>query len=440
MLSKIRKNMRAFSIPLWIVAASFVGTIFLVWGRGSVGGPSANEVATVNGKPIDLVEFNKEYNRIINEIRAQFGDNYGKLFKDKEIKIATLQRLIIRELLLQEAERLGIKVSDWAVAERIKSIPSFQKNGKFSEELYYEYLKANRLTPKVFEEEVRKDLLVEKLLTVIENSPSITEFELQNLYRKTFGKREFKYKIFKFSDFKVNVSRKEVEDFYNKNKDQFKERVGEKYMVVKISKEKKDAKELAKKIYSLAKEGSIKELSKLNPIELKDKELLEKFKNKTYGFWSDNKFYYVLFKDKGKTIVKPLKEVYKEIELIIKEQKASLLARKEAEKWLKEKKKLPLKTPPLNKDDFFKNFKPLDLGSIENLFDAPKGKRILLALTDGFGVFEPVSDLEVDKVEKEKMDELRKLIYNVKVESNYQNLVNLLRQKATIKINEKLFK
>ena len=105
MLSKIRKNMRAFSIPLWIVAASFVGTIFLVWGRGSVSGPSGNEVATVNGRSIDLIEFNREYNQLVNQLQQQFGENYRKIFPDRDVKIAALQRLITRKLLLDEAKK-----------------------------------------------------------------------------------------------------------------------------------------------------------------------------------------------------------------------------------------------------------------------------------------------------------------------------------------------
>jgi peptidyl-prolyl cis-trans isomerase D len=136
MLSKIRKNLRAFSLPLWIVAASFVGTIFLVWGRGSVLGPSGTEVATVNGEGISLVEFNREYSNITNELRAKFGENYRKFIKDDEIKQAALRRLVVRKLLLQTAKEEGIQVSDWAVARAIEEIPAFQDNGTFSIKLY----------------------------------------------------------------------------------------------------------------------------------------------------------------------------------------------------------------------------------------------------------------------------------------------------------------
>jgi len=440
MLSKIRKNMRVFSLPLWIVAASFVGTIFLVWGRGSVGGPSANEVATVNGKPIDLIEFNMEYNILVKELKNRFGESYNKQFPDKEIKRAALQRLVNEELLIQEAQRLGIKVSDWAVAKEIKSLPFLQKNGKFSENLYYQYLESQRLTPKVFEEKIRRILLIEKLLTLVNNSPSVTQTELENLYRKTFGKREFKYKIFRLSDFKVKVSKKEVENYYNQHKELFKEKTAEKAFVVKVSKSQKDAKEFAKKLYSLAKEGKTEELLKFSPSEVKDKNILEKFKDKNFGFWNDDNFFYILFKKDGETVIKPLEDVYQIVKAMVKEEKASKIAKKEAERWLKEKKSLTSKTSLLSKEEFFNKFKPLDLEGIENLFKAPKGKRILVSLADGFGIFEPITELKVDKIDKDKMDRLKEFVLNTKAESNYENLLNILRQKATIKINEKFFK
>ena len=439
MLSKIRKNMKAFSIPLWIVAASFVGTIFLVWGRGSVSGPSGNEVATVNGRSIDLIEFNREYNQLVNQLQQQFGENYRKIFPDKDVKIATLQRLITRKLLLDEAEKEGIKVSDWAVAERIRAFPIFQKDGKFSEELYREFLKANRLSPQVFEEMIREDLLIEKLMAVVNKSPSVTEFELQNLYRKTFGKREFRYKLFLSKDFKPEVSEKEIEEFYRKNLSQFREKTGQQYFLLRIPKKENGAEDLARKAYNLAKTGKTEELNSFNPQPVTDKKLIsEKFKGKKFGFYSDENNYYVFFKKEGEK-VKPLEAVRKEIEETLKKRKALEMARKAAEEFLKKGSQLQQKTESIGREQLFDQFKPVNPQDVEILFMGDKGKKFLIALENGFGVFEPITELTVDKLDKDKMEKLKNFILNAKTESNYQNFVNLLRQKATIKINQKFF-
>ena len=440
MLSKIRKNLRAFSIPLWIVAASFVGTIFLVWGRGSISGPSGNEVATVNGEGIDLVEFNREYSSLVRELKQQFGENFRKLFPEKEIKLTALQRLITRKLLLQAAKEEGIKVSDWAVAKEIMSYPLFQKDGKFSVELYEEFLKANRLTKHTFEEMVREDLTIQKLLEVIDYSPSVTDFEVKELYKETFGKRDFSFRLFPAESFKPKVTEKEIEEYYRSHKKEFTEKTGKQYFLIKIPKGEKNAQDKAKEAFRLAKSGKTEELRKFSPEPVTDKKLIEKrFKGKNFGFYSDKNNFYVFFKQEGKK-VKPLKTVKEEIVKKLKMQKALQLAEEAATKFLRENKGLTKKIKGLDKASFFEKFKPLNPADVDRLFSLHSGAKMVVALSNGYGVFQPTSEIRVDKYEKEKIEQIKKFILNIKRQSNYANFVSLLRKRATIKINHALFK
>lgn len=439
MLSKIRENLRAFSIPLWIVAASFVGTIFLVWGKGSISGPSGNEVATVNGEPIDIVEFNREYNNVLRELKSQFGENFRKIFPEKNIKLIALQRLVTRKLLLQEAKEEGIKVSDWAVAKEIMRSPIFQKDGKFSLELYEEFLRANRLTKHTFEEMVREDLTIQKLLEVINRSPSVTDYELKELYKKTYGKRDFSFKTFLLKDFNPTVTEKEIENYYNTHKEEFSEKSGS-YFLIEIPKTEKDAEERASKIYSLAKEGKIAELKKFSPKLITDEKIIkEKFKGNPFGFYSDSKKFYVFFREE-KEKVKPLKEVREEILRKLKLEKSLKIAKRSAENALKGKGNLPQSVKGLDKASFFRKFKPLNPEEVDELFSAPTGKRVIVSLSEGFGVFQPTSSLKVDGYDKEKMEQLKSEILDIKRRSNYLNFVRLLREKATIKLNQAFFK
>lgn len=440
MLSKIRKNLRTFSILLWIAAASFVGTIFLVWGRGSISGISRNEVAKVDGKPISLIDFNKECDQIENQLQQKFGGNYRKFFTDREIKISALQRLITRQILLNEAQKEGIKVSNWAVAERVRSFPVFQKNGNFSQDLYMEFLKANRLSPQIFENMIRENLKIEKLMAVINNAPSVTEFELHDLYRKEFGKRKFNYKLFLSRDFRPQVNSKEVETFYKKHINQFQEETGEQYFLIDIPKNGKDAEKLARKAYNFVKNGNLKGLNSFKPQMVTDKKLIsENFRGKAFGFYSDENNYYIFFKKQGKR-AKPLNEVKKNIENTIREEKALQMAREAAEKFLKNGSNAFETTELTGREGFFKQFKPVNPDDVESLFIEAKGKKFLIALENGFGVFEPITDLSVKEVDKKKEKELKEFILNAKRNSNYENFINLLRQKAEIKINKNFLK
>ena len=70
-----------------------------------------------------------------------------------------LQRLpmaAFRELLDQEAERLGLSVEEQELRESITVIPAFQVDGRFDKDAYLRTLQANNLKPADFEEEMLK--------------------------------------------------------------------------------------------------------------------------------------------------------------------------------------------------------------------------------------------------------------------------------------------
>ncbi len=433
MLSKIRKNLRAFSLPLWIVAGTFVGTIFLVWGRGSVSGPSGAEVATVNGEGITIVEFNREYSNVVDRFKSQFGENFRKFISEEDLKRITLSRLITRKLLLQVAKKEGFKVSDWAVAKFIEGIPAFQVNGTFSERIYKSFLRANRLTPKAFEDRVREDLLIQKVLTAVDYSPSVTDFEVKRLYKQVYGKRRFRYKLFPLKNFKVKVSLKEAKDYYEKNKELFSEEGKTEEFLLRFPKNREGEKE-AQKAFDLAKKGNFDELMKMNPEPLRDEELKEKLKNREFLFKSSDRELLLAFKFKRKRY-KPFEEVKEEIFSRIRKEKALKLAKKAAKEF---KGRLSEETEPLDRDAFIKKFNPVE--SVENLFTAKVGERFVLELRDGFGVFSPSTNLSVEGFEKDKVERLKKFILAQKRESNYRNFLNLLRQRATVKINKEFFR
>ncbi|WP_456341871.1 SurA N-terminal domain-containing protein [Thermovibrio sp.] len=435
MLSKIRKNLRAFSLPLWIVAASFVGTIFLVWGKGSVSGPSGSEVATVNGEGISVAEFNREYQNTVFTLKQQFGENFRKFVKEDDVKKIALNRLITRKLLLQLAKEEGLRVSDWAVAKYIEEIPAFQENGKFSVELYKRFLEARHLTPQAFEDTVREDLLVQKVLAAVNRAPSVSQFELRELYRKVFGKRNFKYKLFLSKEFNPQVSQEEVEEFYRKNRELFKKEGKESFFLLSFPKTPEGEKR-AEEAYKLAKEGKFNRLLKMNPKPLKDKELIEKVKEKNFVFRTEDKELLLAFKSK-ESKYRSLEEVKGEIEKLLKEQKALETAKKAAEEFKGEPKE---GTGEVDVAQLVKKLNILPTANPEEAFRAKVGQKVVLPVSGGYAVLIPVSQPKVEKVEPEKLKRLKEFVLNVKRDTDYKNLLNLLRQKATVKINPSLFR
>jgi len=433
MLEKMRKNLRTFSIFLWLVAFTFVGTIFLVWGRGSVLGLSPQEVARVGSESISWFEFQREFSSIANALRQELGEDFKKAFPERTIKEMALRNLIRRKLLVECAKREGITISDWRVAEEIKNMKVFQVNGTFSLQRYKEILAMNRLSPERFESAVREDLLIGKLLNLVRSSTVTPESEVKLFYKRIYGKRKFAYTILKTKDFEslVKVSEKEVKDYYEQNKELFVEKEEKGYKVIKIPKSRKDAKELAKKLYNLAKSGNIQELEKYSPEPYKGKI------DKNFAFKQDEKNFYIVFLSKNK-IFKPFEKVKKEIEKMLAKKKAFSLALEKAQKLLNSNEPLKKKTKLIDKEEFVSQFKPMSFSEVNNLFNLPVKEKFLVSLSEGVGIFQPLTPQIVENYDEKRLKEVKNLLNSVKADTNEQELLLVLSQKVRVKINKKL--
>ena len=73
--------------------------------------------------------------------------------------------------MLNYAEDLGLYITDKDVAKRLVEIPSFIKNGKFNKDIYISVLKQNKTNPNDFEHQIRQDLLLTKIQTILNITP-----------------------------------------------------------------------------------------------------------------------------------------------------------------------------------------------------------------------------------------------------------------------------
>ena len=129
---------------------------FLFWGVESYRNTGQEGyVAIVDGEEIPRREYEQ----------ALMGANFDSAMLDSfEIRNSVLERLIQQRLLQREAVNNGFIVLDSQLVKTIREIPAFQKDSKFSKQQYEELLKAQGLTPKVFESRVRQELLLQQLL------------------------------------------------------------------------------------------------------------------------------------------------------------------------------------------------------------------------------------------------------------------------------------
>jgi peptidyl-prolyl cis-trans isomerase D len=223
MLSWIRNSGMAKGF-LWVIILAFVATIFYSWGAGGQIGEANRTVATVNGMEIKASEFERAYGNIVNFYRNQFRDQFSEEMVEKlKLKENALDALIQNRLVLVEAEKMNLVVSDQELAESISKQPEFQKDSKFSSSLYKNYLRFSRINAKDFEDGQRKSLLRKKLEDIIKTSTQVSESEVQEAYKKENEKVKFKHVGFSKDYFKPagRPSDAEIQKYFDAHKSQF---------------------------------------------------------------------------------------------------------------------------------------------------------------------------------------------------------------------------
>jgi len=227
MLDLIRKKQKTVIIKVvfWAIIATFIGTIFLVWGKGSDRDKADATVAvTVNKTRIGFDAYQTAYSNLYrlyqNIYREQFTP---QLEKKLGLRQQALDALVEQTLLLQEADRQGIEVSKKEMVAEIAKIPAFQENGAFSKERYLQVLSYQRMSPEDFEEMQRRQLLVERVKEKLQAGITVTDADIETEYRQQNEKVDLAFVRLAPALFegKVKIDEKALADFFEQNREQF---------------------------------------------------------------------------------------------------------------------------------------------------------------------------------------------------------------------------
>ncbi|MBW2147679.1 MAG: SurA N-terminal domain-containing protein, partial [Deltaproteobacteria bacterium] len=410
MLDIMRRKAQSWMIK---VLLGLIVVVFAFWGVGSIRERQFEVIAEVGDATISYRVFQQNYEDTLQAYQQQFGPALtDEMLKALNLKQRVMDDLIEKALLLQEADRLGIIISEEELEQAILQYPAFQNQGVFNQELYLRVLRANRMNPGDFEQDMAEQMKISRMQNIIRDAilisdqeifeqyeyynekwnhnfvkfpispekvyasggkkasqePLITEEELKKYYDdhpdafKTPLRRRVLYLHVKDKDFldRVQVSDREVEDYYEINVDQYKipEKVHARHILIKIvpsdtptqvaEKRKKiekileeaksgtDFAELARK-YS--QDGTASDGGDLGyfargemvgpfekaAFELKPGEISPVVKTR-FGF------HIIKLEDRQEARTKPLEEVREQAEQAVIKQKAQELAYEEAEK------------------------------------------------------------------------------------------------------------
>lgn len=140
-----------------------------------------------------------------------------------EMKPRILEELVQKQLLLEQAANLHLRISDDQIRDAIAAIPDFQEDGKFSAQRYKDLLAAQQMTPLMFQQRVRDDLATRHLLAGF--SSGIQSKAMADYMAKLLGeKRDVAMLQISPAAFmsQVSVSDAEVKKYYDAHPAEFK--------------------------------------------------------------------------------------------------------------------------------------------------------------------------------------------------------------------------
>ncbi len=221
MLDIIRRGAQSLAVK---VIFGVIIIVFVFWGMGSGGGSSSHTLATVGKTDITLREFAVAYNRALESERLRNPKFSLDEKTSARLKRAALSQLVLTQVRLQEADRLGLFVTPHELLMEISRNPAFQnEKGAFDQKKYISLMTSGGRTPGAYEEDVRRELLQDKLLAYVAMSAGISEAEARREYDFLLEQRKAEYVLFPAADYrsKVSLTEDEITAYYHDNKERY---------------------------------------------------------------------------------------------------------------------------------------------------------------------------------------------------------------------------
>lgn len=221
MLDPMRRYAQSWGIK---IVFGLIIIVFVFWGVGSFKGDKASVVATVDGEPVLIKDYEKAYQENLRLVKNKNPNITDKDLQDGGFRWQVFSNMLTTRLLEDQAKKLGIAVSTDEMRAEIAKIPAFLNEAKqFDAKRYEAILSANNVTPGEFEADFRQNLLLEKLGAFIGLPASVTEAEARTIFDFMREQAVIHYIPFKVADFTKSVTPTDdaINSYYEARKDEF---------------------------------------------------------------------------------------------------------------------------------------------------------------------------------------------------------------------------
>ncbi len=219
MITWMQRHKKYLIVTIWISTIAFVGAGFVGWGQYSYG-DKAGAVAKVGDIEVSMGDLQKSYSRLYNQYNKVFQGNFDEEKANSfGLKRQALQQLLDQSLILNLANEYDLRVSDSELLDEIKSQEFFFKDGVFSKEVYKTMLSRNNLTMKEYESDVKKQLLIQKVLTLLPVEINDNESKIFSSLLSIADKLD--YKVLSDTQIKVDISDKVLKPYWESMQQNF---------------------------------------------------------------------------------------------------------------------------------------------------------------------------------------------------------------------------
>jgi peptidyl-prolyl cis-trans isomerase D len=212
-LALMRRHRRWLYVFLWIVIAAFIILYIPAFQSGQDEGTPAETVVVVGGLPISVGELQRSYNQVMQNYQQLYqGRLNPAMLRQMGIEEQVLETLVSQRLIELEAKRLGIAVSDEAVARAIATSPRFQnERGFIGVDELRRILELSGMSEEQLAQEIRRDLLRQSLEALVGSAAGVSEAEVDAELARRNEQVKLEYVLADSARFSAQVQPTEAE-------------------------------------------------------------------------------------------------------------------------------------------------------------------------------------------------------------------------------------
>ena len=227
MLKVFRDNLKYLSWVLWLVIVVFVLFVFVDFGATVPTGSTIPTDAAASVGDIDVTygEFERSYRQAEDTYRQIYGDQFNReLAQQMGLPLQVLDSLVADKILLQEADRMGLRVTDEEVRQAILEFPAFQAptGGFVGEERYRQTLRSSGYTVDSFEQMIRTQLLGQMVRDVLSANLFVSDEDVLASYKDQIEQAKIRFVQLPSSSMasEVIASPEEIEAYFDEHKEE----------------------------------------------------------------------------------------------------------------------------------------------------------------------------------------------------------------------------